>query len=142
MTASLQFPWMVISRCISTETCLLIRNVHLCNLLLDEIPVSRRIHDRTCSTETLITTITSITEFKRLLSLASHLQMKTCQCGKTCCSAALSLTLYKTAFLLRLSSFSRKELIMKNRFKNNDLISLVGLQSATLAFFGSGQFFA
>ena len=53
---------------------------------------------------------TSITEFKRLLSLASHVQMKTCPCGTTCCSAALSLTLRKTAFLLRLSSFSRKGL--------------------------------
>ena len=63
--------------------------------------------------EPIITDVTSLTKLKRLLSLACHLQTKTCPCGTTCCSAALSLTLYKIAFLPRLSSFVRKVLFQK-----------------------------
>ena len=93
--------------------------------------VSRRNNAGTCSTypkHTLRTLHTSITKFQKLPSLACHLQMKTCPCDTTCGSAALSLTLYKTAFLLRLSSFSRKELFCTANFAcfNSTLLTDIG----------------
>ena len=53
----------------------------------------------------------SITEFKRLLSLASHLQMKTCPCGKRVAQL-------RSVFVAVQNSISAETVVFRQKYTN------------------------